>query len=250
MQLTGLVSFVLVLAVLGRFPSLGMELVPSAAALGVLGVISVSALYRALALGPIAVVAPVVASYVAITVILAVIFLGERLSAGQLTAAAITFLGVVATSTDARQLRATLGRPVPGVRIGLIAMVGFGVWGAIFAIATREHPWPAVIVALRLSSLVIITTYVVLRGIDLRAFRDRRAMALATSVGILDTVANALFALGVESGYASIAATGTGVYPIIPAVLAIVALRERLAPNQYVGIGVLVAGLVALGALS
>ena len=67
---------------------------------------------------------------------------------------------------------------------------------------------------------------------------------------MLDTAANALFALGIGSGYASVAATGSGAYPIIPAVLGIFALGERLAPNQYVGIGILVCGLVALGATS
>jgi drug/metabolite transporter (DMT)-like permease len=69
-------------------------------------------------------------------------------------------------------------------------------------------------------------------------------------VGVGDTAANVLFALGIESGYASLAATGTGMYPIIPAVLGMIALGERLAPNQLIGIGLLVLGLVALGAVS
>jgi drug/metabolite transporter (DMT)-like permease len=37
------------------------------------------------------------------------------------------------------------------------------------------------------------------------------------------------------------------VYPIIPALLAFTVQGERLAPNQYVGIVVLLGGLVALG---
>jgi drug/metabolite transporter (DMT)-like permease len=41
--------------------------------------------------------------------------------------------------------------------------------------------------------------------------------------------------------------TGSGAYPLIPALLAILVLRERLAPNQYVGVAILVTGLVALG---
>ena len=36
-------------------------------------------------------------------------------------------------------------------------------------------------------------------------------------------------------------------YPIIPAILAITVLGERLAPNQYIGVLVLLAGLVGLG---
>jgi drug/metabolite transporter (DMT)-like permease len=250
MQATGLVSFVFALAAFGRWPTFESGQVPYAVALGVLGVISVSALYRALALGPVAVVAPVVASYVAVTVLLVVIFLGERLSAPQVAAAALTFAGVVLTSTDGRELRATLGRPVPGVRIGLIATVGFGMWGAIYASASRAYAWDVMIVLLRATSFVIIGAYILARRIDVRAFRDRRALVLATAIGIGDTLANAFFGLGVATGSASITATGSGMYPIVPAILGIATLGERLAPNQYVGIAVLVAGLVALGAVS
>src|SRR5206468_574646 len=139
MQATGLVSFAIALFAFGGWPALEPDEVPYALALGVLGVVSITALYRALALGPVAVVAPVVASYVAVTVLLVVVFLGERLTGPQLAAATLTFVGVVLTSTDGRRLRATLGRPVPGVRIGLIATVGFGLWGAVFAVATRAY---------------------------------------------------------------------------------------------------------------
>jgi len=250
MQATGLVSFAIALFAFGGWPALEPGEVPYALALGVLGVVSITALYRALALGPVAVVAPVVASYVAVTVLLVVVFLGERLTGPQLAAATVTFVGVVLTSTDGRRLRVTLGRPVPGVRIGLVATVGFGLWGAVFAAATRAYPWPAMILLLRMTSVVVVGVFVLARGIDLRAFRDRRALALATAVGVLDTFANVLFALGIGSGYASITATGSGAYPIIPAVLGVVALGERPAPNQYLGIVVLVCGLASLGALS
>jgi drug/metabolite transporter (DMT)-like permease len=261
MQVFGLVSFALVLWLLGRWPTFEPGMVPFALALGVLGVIAVAALYRGLALGPVAVVAPVVASYVVITVILVVIFLGERLTTPQILAASVIFVGVVLTSTDARELRVTLGRPVPGplprrgalppgVRIGLIATLGFGVWSALFAIATREYAWAAMIVLLRATSFVFIGSYIAARRLDLRVFRDRTALALGVVVGVGDTLANALFAVGIESGYASLAATGTGMYPIIPAVLGMVALGERIAPNQLIGIGLLVLGLVALGAVS
>ena len=250
MQSTGLVSFALVMWVLGRWPTFEPGMVPFAVTLGVLGVISVAALYRGLALGPVAVVAPVVASYVVVTVVLVVIFLGERLTTAQVVAASVVFIGVVLTSTDGRQLRVTLGRPVPGVRIGLIATVGFGLWSAVFAIATRQYTWIPMILLLRATSFVIVGTFIASRRIDLRVFRSRVAIVLGTIVGVLDTLANAFFARGIESGYASLAATGTGMYPIVPALLGMLALGERLAPNQLVGIVVLVIGLATLGTVS
>jgi drug/metabolite transporter (DMT)-like permease len=250
MQSTGLVSFASVMWALGRWPAFELGMLPLAVALGVLGVISVAALYRGLALGPVAVVAPVVASYVVITVVLVVIFLGERLTTAQILAASVVFVGVVLTSTDARQLRVTLGRPVPGVRIGLVATVGFGMWSAVFAIATRQYAWIPMILLLRATSFVFIGSFVAARRIDLRVFRERTSLVLGVIVGVLDTLANVFFARGIESGYASLAATGTGMYPIVPALLGMIALGERLAPNQLIGIVVLVIGLATLGAVS
>ena len=247
MQTIGLAAYVLVLLALGRWPHIGWEQLPYAIVLSALGVVSLAVLYRAFALGPIAVVSPVVASYAALTVILIVIFLGERLTGGQSIAITLTFIGVVVASTDVRALRATMGRPSEGVRLGLYATVGFACWSVLFAAAARDGDALGVIVLLRICSIALLTGFVAVRGVSLAPMASRRALALVAAVGVLDTGANVLLGLGIESGYASFVMTGSGAYPLIPAVLAILVLRERLAPNQYLGVAVLVAGLVALG---
>jgi uncharacterized membrane protein len=247
MQTISLVGYAIVLAVLGRWPVLTPELVGYGFVLGLVGVTSAAALYRALALGPIAVVSPVVASYAALTVLLIVIFLGERLTVGQGAAIALTFVGVVVASTDFGELRRTLGRPSQGVRYGLVATGGFAVWAALYAAAARATDGLGMILVLRAFSVLLLVIFVVARRTSLAQLRDRRALALIVVVGVLDTAANVLLSLGIASGFASFVMTGSGAYPLIPALLAILVLRERLAPNQYAGVAVLVAGLVALG---
>jgi uncharacterized membrane protein len=247
MQTVGLAAYVVTLAALGRWPTFEWQQVPYAVALSVIGIVSLAALYRAFAIGPIAVVSPVVASYAALTVILVVIFLGEHLTSGQAVAIAVTFVGVAVASTDIRELRRTLGRPTDGVRIGFFATLGFAVWSAIFAVGVRATDGLALIVVQRAFSVVLLAIFVASRGISLRPLAARRAFALVATTGVLDTGANVLLALGIAAGFASFVMTGSGAYPLIPALLAILVLRERLAPNQYIGVGVLVAGLVALG---
>ncbi|HEY3126287.1 MAG TPA: DMT family transporter [Candidatus Limnocylindria bacterium] len=288
MQTIGLAAYAVALAALGRWPTFELQQLPYGLALSVVGMLSLAALYRAFALGPIAVVSPVVASYAALTVVLIVIFLGERLTSGQAIAIGVTFVGVVVASTDIRELRRTLGRPTTlaplantlplvadtlpsvaeqgplplgppplgppplgplplGVRIGFFATLGFAVWSAIFAVGVRATDGLGLIVLQRSFSVVLLTLFVVLRGISLRPLASRPAFGLVAATGVLDTGANVLLALGIASGYATFVMTGSGAYPLIPALLAISVLRERLAPNQYVGVAVLVAGLVALG---
>ena len=247
MQTIGLAAYAIALAALGHWPTFELQQVPYAIVLSVIGMVSLAALYRAFAIGPIAVVSPVVASYAALTVVLVVIFLGERLTSGQVVAIGVTFVGVAVASTDIRELRRTLGRPSEGVRIGFFATLGFAVWSAIFAVGVRATDGLGLIVLQRSFSVVLLTLFVVLRGISLRPIASRPAFALVAATGVLDTGANVLLALGIASGFATFVMTGSGAYPLIPALLAISVLRERLAPNQYVGAAVLVAGLVALG---
>ena len=259
MQSISLVGYAVVLALLGRWPVLTPELIGYGFVLGIIGVTSAAALYRALALGPIAVVSPVVASYSALAVVLIVIFLGERLTVGQGAAIAVTFVGVVIASTDFGEVRRTLGRPstlaplatqgpLPlGVRYGLVATLGFAVWACLYAAAVHATDGLGMILPLRVFSVLLLVVYVLVRRPSFAPLRDRRALILIVIVGVLDTGANVLLSLGIASGFASFVMTGSGAYPLIPALLAIAVLRERLAPNQYVGVAVLVAGLVALG---
>ena len=247
MQVLGVAVLAFVLAALGRWPQFEMSQIPWAFALALVGTLSLAALYRAFALGPIAVVSPVVASYAALSVIGIVLFVGERLSAGQVLAIAVTFVGVVIASTDIRELRATLGRPVEGVRIGILATIGFGIWGTLLAAATRTNEPFALVIIWRLFGIAMVAAFVLWRRIGIAPLAVSSTLAIVALVGVLDTGANVLLMLGVESGFASFVMTGSGAYPLIPAVLAILVLRERLAPNQYVGVAILIAGLVALG---
>ena len=246
MQMVGGSLLALTLFVLGRWPVIPPATMVAGAGIAFFGALVLAALYRALALGPISVVSPVTAGYLAITVVLVVIFLGEQLNAGQVAAIVAVFLGVLLTSTDFRVLAQTLGRPLPGVRLALLCMVGFGVWQALFAWLLRDHDGFALILMLRISSACM-CGLAVLRAAPAPGPLNRGTFLFIAAVGIFDTLANVSFFLGVEQGYASIVATGSGIYSVIPALLAIVLLRERLAPNQYAGIAVLVAGLVWLG---
>ena len=247
MQASGAVLFAAALLALGRWPALETPVVLWGAGLAVIGSSSLLFLYRGLALGPIAVVSPISAGYSAITVILVVVFLGDRVSAGEGVAIAVTFAGIALASTDLRQIVALRGRPLPGVAPALVAMVGFGVWGALLTAASREQDELALILVGRAAGFVFMTLVALVMRSSPPGDRHMGTLAMVLLTGIFDTIANALFVFGVASGEAAIVATASGMYPLVPAVLAIVFLGERLAPNQYAGVAVLLAGLAGLG---
>lgn len=249
MQVVGLVALAAALAVLGLWPVIDPAAIPWALALATLGTGSLYLLYRGMALGPIAVVSPVVSSYAALTVVLVVVVLGERLSTAQAVAVAVVFGGVLLATTDVRAVAESVRRPLPGVPISLAATIGFGIWGTLLAAATRQHDGLALILMWRASSVLLLAAIALAARTARPDELARGTIVLIAIVGVMDTLANVFFVVGVRSGSAALTATGSGLYPLLPAFLGIVWLGERLAPNQYLGIAVLVAGLVALGSL-
>ena len=247
MQVVGTAAFAVALLALGQWPAITAEAVPWAMVLTLLGGGSLYLLYRGMALGPIAVVSPVVASYAAITVVLVVIFLGERLTILQTAAVATTFAGVVLSTTDLRAFLESIRRPLPGIRMSLIATFGFAAWGTLLAAATREHDGLALILLWRMLGIALFAGAALVLRVPRPVALGAATLGLVVTVGIFDTAANVLFVFGVRTGHAAITATGSGLYPLLPAFLAIAVLGERLAPNQYAGIVILVLGLVGLG---
>ena len=247
MQCIGAAGFAVLLLALGRWPVITVPLLLWGLLLAAIGAGSLMLLYRGLALGPITVVSSIGGAYAAITVILAVLFLGERLTPVQTGAVALTFVGVLLASTDLRVLLATLGRPSPGVRVGFVAMLGFGFWGLFLALATRSFDGLAIVLVGRFAGAALMLGAVLLRRARLPSDRRPATLGLVFTVGVFDTIANVSYVLGFEAGYVSIVATAGALYPVITAGLAIVLLRERLAPNQYAGVAVLLLGLVGLG---
>lgn len=247
MQVSGTVMYAVGLIALGRWPALSTDQLPLALALSALGLVGLLLFYKALALGPIAIVSPIGAAYVAVTVILVVLFLGERLTNGQVLGIVITTAGILLTGTDGRTLSSALSRPKPGVWLAILAMLGFGGWAALMAYATRTYDGLAMILLQRMLSVPFSLALLVIIRRGPAGRLDLLTLGIVVASGFFDTLANVFYVLGVQAGFASIVATGSGVYPIIPALLAFTVQGERLAPNQYVGIVVLLAGLIGLG---
>ena len=68
------------------------------------------------------------------------------------------------------------------------------------------------------------------------------------AIGLCDVSANALFALASGHGLLALVSILGSLYPVMTVVLAHLFLGERLTPVQIGGVGIALAGVVALGA--
>jgi drug/metabolite transporter (DMT)-like permease len=221
-------------------------LIPNAALAGV----AYLALYRALELGPIAVVSPVLASYAVIPVVLAVAFLGESLSTAQTTGVALTIVGAVLTTTDIRALRAGTHRMPRGLPWAALSTVLFGIATYTLGWATGRAGWlPSVWVTRTSSGTMFAIAAVVIAVRRGRPF-DRpiaSSVPLVIALGLVDIAGTMAYSRGAEVGLVSIVTAVSATYPLIPVLGSVRLFGERPTPSQYVGVAVVVLGLALLG---
>ncbi len=243
-QFAGLVVLLPLLPFFGGADLTEADLLWSALA-GLAGGIGVALLYRALAVGTMAVAAPVSASLAVIVPVGADIGGGTRLELQVLIGIVLALVAIVLVGQaagDASRARRWLP---PGLPIALASGVAIGFF---FLLLARASPtaglWP--IASARLSSLVLFTAIALARGG--RQFRlPSRLLVLASGGGVLDMLANALYLLASRHGALSVVVTLASLYPASTVVLARVVLHERLTRLQQLGICV---ALVAIALIS
>lgn len=243
---------VVLLAVLVAATGEGMSGVPGGdlawlAVVGVLGGLAYLTFYRALAIGPISIVSPIVAAYAAVTVVLAVVIGGERPGPGEIAAVVVVVGGVLLASSDLTQIRGLERVVLVGIVLALVTAVVIGAFVYGVAYFSEEQGWLVpIFVARSFSTLFLVA--VSLRGGRWR-FPDRAPglLALIAAIGVIDTAAYALFNVGVRHADTSVVATAAAPYAVVPIVAGVLAFGERPRPTQWAGIALVLAGLVLLG---
>lgn len=217
---------------------------------GLAGGSGVALLYRALALGPMSVVAPLTAVCAAAIPVVVGLWLGERLT--PMTSAGIA-LAAVAIALVGQERRARApgagGRGVSAAALRLAIASGVLV-GLFFVCLERTSVasglWP--LVPARATSIALFTAF---------AVSTRRPVMVPASVrgaaiggGALDMLANALYLIAVQQGQLSVVATLASLYPASTILLARVVFGERWSRLQASGVvlAVLASALIVAGA--
>ena len=204
--------------------------------------------YRALQLGPVAIVSPIGATYALVGVALAIVVLGERPAGIAIAGGAVTIVGVMLASTDLRKVEEGLHKQrAPGLPWALVSAVMFGIGGFLLGYLSQRVGWVVGLWASRMAQLVAFSCFAILRRSEIRGIGRNRMTAGAIGVGLADLLGVIAYSSGAEMGFVSIVLTASAVFPLIAVVLSIGLLHERPVPNQYAGIALVIGGLVMLG---
>jgi drug/metabolite transporter (DMT)-like permease len=265
-QLAGLVALLVILA----FHGVDDQALLPGAVTGAFGIVGVTALYAALGLGTMSIVAPIAATS-AIVPVLWGIAGGERPGALQWAGMILALVGVVLAAREPSSGSSKDARAA--IRLAILAAVTIGL-SLVFLDKAAEHDSLSGVAAARAVSapaLGIAWLWLLSRGRSLRdeavigaahppvivaeiahpqapARRDLRTLAGLAGIGLLDTAANTAFALATTNGLLSLVAVLGGLFPVVTVALAYFLLGERLARPQRVGVVLALVGVPLISA--
>jgi drug/metabolite transporter (DMT)-like permease len=209
------------------------------AAAGVAGLAGLALLYRALAAGTMAVVAPVSGAVAAVVPVLFDVAAGTTLTRREAAGIAMALIAIVlvglghgAKSLDARSIAGGIGA---GALFGLFFV-------ALAQTSADAGLWP--LVAAR--GLTVPLAFVVALATGTAGAPRRSDLTLIAVAGNLDMAANVSGALALQRGPVGVTAVLMSLYPAVTAAAAVVVLHERPSARQLAGVVLALAAVVTL----
>lgn len=206
---------------------------------GLAGLIGLACFYRGMAIGAMAVVAPISATGAAIPVVVG-LATGDRPSALQLAGLALALTGIVIASREEGPGGA---RIASGTGLAIGAALGFGVFFVGLDAASDGDVLWALLAARSLGVVLLVAVALALRPPASMSARDKRDIAL---VGLFDVAANGLFALASTEGLVSLVAVLASLYPVVTVLLARAVLAERIHAMRGAGVVLALVGVAAI----
>lgn len=211
---------------------------------------STLALYRSFEIGKLSVVAPISASYPALTMALAMLT-GEKLTGARAAGIALAVVGVVLVAAgeaagekprmeDAARVRQGKSR---GIVLALLAALGFGFlfWVLGIRVVPRTGPY-ATVWMIRLTSMTATAMILAARRQKIPLPKGRLGWQVL-GMGVLDTGAFLANNRGFQLEQVSVVTVLSSLYGAVTVGLAAVVLRERLRAQQWAGIAAVFAGI-------
>lgn len=215
--------------------------------IGFLQLISYLFYYRGLKKGKASLVSPVSSCWVAITVILSVIFLNELLKTNQIVSIVLIILGILLISVNLKEiLKIRKMSVLTGTKEGIIAMLGWGFSMFLMVLAFENLGWFLPVLLFGLFSLLFLSFYILINKQSLKLKPEPSLLVLLLPIGFLDIGSFFSFSFGVQSQYASIVAPIAASSPLITILLAKIFLKERFTLNQTIGAFIIISGLILI----
>ena len=244
-QFLGVCMLVVIAIAIDDVPDASVGQLLALVAVAPMGVVAYSGFYRALELGPIAIVSPIVSANGAVVVLLALFILSESLSAVQAVGCVLVLGSIILAALEPRAVIEQAGAG-SGVRLAVVASLAFGGYLFGMAVLSEDLGWLVPILVTRTVTVAVLATVELAGRLPKAGRGGGRAVLACLAGGLLDASGYLAFNRGAEIGEVALTGAAASAYPVIPIVWGLLALRERVAGHQLVGVAGVVAGMVVL----
>ncbi|MEM2838797.1 MAG: EamA family transporter [Thermoplasmata archaeon] len=215
---------------------------------GVVGALGFVFYIFALRIGKVSVVSVMTAGYPAVSVILAIMILSDRLTMMQgIAIMMIIFAMLLLSGTEERQTRNADGTPKSRLWLfwAIMSLMFWGLWAipsklAIGMIGEADY------ILIDGLTMVVVWGPLWLHFEKGRMERDIHKLKYSAFAGVMASVGTICLFLALSNGIVSLVTPLTSVYPIVTVLLARFTLKERLVWMQYLAVAIAVTGTVLL----
>lgn len=215
-------------------------------AAGITGMLGFVAYYETIARGTISRVGTIIAAYPAITVILALIFLGESITPTQGLGVVLLLSSAVLLGRTEQQTSGAGGRAL--TLMVLVSFLLWGVWGFMVKVAVTELGEGSTFFYFAVSNVLV--AFPLLLFVRVRGSRpfvaDRRHLAWPLLTILMGSSGVILMTLAFVDGPATLVAALTGAYPVVTVLAAATLLHERFRTVDILAVAAFVVGLLAV----
>ena len=229
--------------------SIDLEYGVLAAASAIVGMVAYLCFFESVLEGQVAVVGTITAAYPCVTVVGALAFLSESLTAVQMVGVAAIICGIVALSYEPNpDSRYSIPR-----RSLIFALLAFGLWG-LWSLAAKvvvgKMGAGNVFAFYVISAVTVPLVYMWFRGGNRRGSSNTEARAidwLFGAAGIVLNVSGTLaFTFALSMGLASLVVPISSAYPIVTVTAALLLLGEKLNRLQLAALACVITGLLMI----
>jgi drug/metabolite transporter (DMT)-like permease len=244
--LFGLIIQTGIVLIRGELAPIPTPAIPAIFASGIAFMFAGIAIYKAFEIGPVQLVAPIVATYAIGSILLGVVQ-GDELNALQILAICAVFIGlyIVVSLANSSDDTTSMGERSHAILWASGASLGFALTFGIGQSIVQYGPEMMNILGVRIVAVVCLIPIMIYMRTPL--FAAMGQWKILGAMGALDALALTSVLVSGNMPNASYAALAASLFGMITILLAWVFLRERMTPLQWIGVIITFIGIAYLG---
>ncbi len=228
-------------------PEISFSRIAMVIILSIMDMIGFIILFKAYEIGKVSIINPITSSFAILAGIISFVFFGEVFSQFKFLAFFVIILGILLTAIDLKGLKDGLqskdfAKGVP------LAILCFTIWGVYVPLWDRLIEGEGWVVLSLMSKIIMLlftlffTTIIRKQSIKISGKKTYTVLVIA---GILDGLGSIAFNWGLNNSQeTSILAALASAYPLVLIIAAYFILKEKISLNQYLGIFLIIAGII------